>query len=74
MVRYKKDTSRIAVKIIDGDTEDLLFEIKDRNHTNIGELFTDYVVSSMAEREIKKGGEPDEIMVIAVGIFRKVSD
>jgi len=74
MVRYKKDTSRIAVKIIDGDTEDLLFEIKDRNHTNIGELFTDYVVSSMAEREIKKGEEPDEIMVIAVGIFRKVSD
>jgi hypothetical protein len=71
MAKYKKETSRIAVKFIDGDTEDLLFEIKDRNHMNIGELFTDYVVNSLAEREIKKGIEPDEIMVIAVGVFKR---
>jgi len=74
MVRYKKETSRIAVKFIDADTEELLFEVKDRNHTNLGELFTDYVVSSLAEREIKNGVEPDEIMVISVGIFKRVSD
>ena len=72
MARYKKETSRITVKFIDNDTEEVLFEIKDRNHTNIGELFTDYVVSSLAEREIKKGVEPDEIMVISVGIFKRV--
>jgi hypothetical protein len=72
MARYKKETSRITVKFIDNDTEELLFEVNDRNHTNIGELFTDYVVSSLAEREIKKGIEPDEIMVISVGIFKRV--
>jgi hypothetical protein len=72
MARYKKETSRITVKFIDGDTEELLFEIKDRNHTNLGELFTDYVVSSLAEREIKNGVEPDEIMVISVGVFKRV--
>jgi len=72
MARYKKETSRITAKFIDNDTEELLFEVNDRNHTNIGELFTDYVVSSLAEREIKKGIEPDEIMVISVGIFKRV--
>jgi len=74
MIRYTKETSRIPVKFIDNDTEELLFEIKDRNHMNIGELFTDYVVSSTAAREIKKGEEPDRIMVISVAIFKKVEE
>jgi len=74
MAKYRKETSRIPVKFIDGDTEDLLFEIKDRNHMNIGELFTDFVVTSIAERDFKKGQEPDEIMVIAVGIFKRVEE
>lgn len=74
MAKYRKQTSRIPVKFIDGETEELIFEIKDRNHTNIGELYTDYVVSSTATREIEKGNEPNEIMVISVAIFRKVEE
>jgi hypothetical protein len=70
MAKYAKESSRITVKYIDGDTEEQLFEIKDRNHLNLGELYTDFVFNSIVEHELKKV-EPDEILVIAVGVFKK---
>jgi len=70
---YSKETPRITVKFIDNQTEVELFEIKDRNWMNIGELFTDHVANSIIEGEFKgKRLQPDEIMVIAIGIFKKV--
>jgi hypothetical protein len=73
MARYTKENPRIAVKFINNDNEQELFEIKDRNWMNVGELFTDNIANSIIESEYKnKKLMPDEIMVIAIGVFKKV--
>lgn len=73
MAKYTKENPRITVKFIDNDKEAVLFEIKDRNWMNIGELFTDHIANSLIDAEMKnKKIQPDEIMVIAVGIFKKI--
>lgn len=72
MAKYAKEKSRITVKFIDANTEVQLFEIKDRNWMNLGELFTDNIFNSLVESELKAKNQPDEIMVIAVGVFKKV--
>jgi hypothetical protein len=72
MAKYSKENSRIVVKFIDSDTDTELFELKDRNHMNVGELFTNYVANSIIQGELDSiGHEPNEIMVIAVGYFKK---
>ena len=71
-VRYTKENPRILVKFIDNNTDETLFEIKDRNWMNLGELFTDHVANSLIEQEMKNFEvEPDEILVLAVGVFKK---
>lgn len=73
MPRYTKENPRIAVKFINNDTETEMFTIKDRNWMNVGELFTDNIANSIIDQEFKgKKLQPDEIMVIAIGIFKKV--
>ena len=73
MARYTKENPRIAVKFINNDNEQELFEIKDRNWMNVGELFTDNIANSIIESEYKnKKLMPDEIMVIAIGVFKRV--
>lgn len=72
MSTYNKENSRITVKFINSDTEDTLFELKDRNWTNIGELFTNNIANSLIQSELKKKKAPDEIMVIAIGVFKRV--
>lgn len=68
---YTKENPRIVVKFIDNDNEEVLFELKDRNWMNVGELFTNHIMNSLIENELKDNIKPDEIMVIAVGIFKK---
>jgi hypothetical protein len=62
---YQKDNSRITVKYIDADTEETIFEIPNRNHTNIGELFSDFYASSIMQNEIKDGKFPKKIIILA---------
>jgi hypothetical protein len=72
-MEYVKDTPRITVKFIDSDTEELLFEIKDRSWMNIGELFSDGVASSLILQEFKdKKKLPGNVMVLAVGEFKLI--
>ena len=66
MPKYVKETSRIPVKFINADTEDVIFEIKDRNHLNIGEMFTAFAVSSVMEHEYKGKRLPKKLLLIAV--------
>jgi hypothetical protein len=70
MAKYVNETSRINVKFIDSDTEDVIFDIKDRNWMNFSELFPAHTVSELMTRDSKK--QPDEIMVIAVAYYKKV--
>ena len=72
MAKYVNEKARISVKYIDGRTEDVLFEVNDRNWMNFNELFTAHSVSALSELNFKAGSEPDEIMVISVATFKKV--
>ncbi len=71
---YKKDTSRINVQYIDSKTEEVLFEIKDRNWQNVGELLTDTYTNILIDRELKGKRKPKNIMVIAVAEFTQIED
>ena len=50
---YKKNSTRINVQYLDSETDEILFEIKDRNWMNVGELLTDTYSSGLIERELK---------------------
>lgn len=65
---YIKDTPRISVKIYDSKTEELLITINDRNWMNVGEIFTQNIISSLINDEFKNKKKPKPqkiIMMIA---------
>lgn len=64
-MKYLKETNRINVQFIDYDTEEVLFEIQNRNWMNIGELFTDNLINDIAQRELKGKKLPKKILVLA---------
>lgn len=71
-MRYIKQTPRITVKFINADTEEVLFEIKDRSWMNLGEIYPDYTITQLMEQQlaaknIKKA--PKNILVLAVGEY-----
>ena len=67
---YKKESSRITVQFIDADTENLLFEVTNRNWTNVGEIFTDVYANELIQRELKGKRLPENIMVVTVANFK----
>jgi hypothetical protein len=72
--RYIKETPRITVKFIDNETDETLFEIKDRNIMNVGEIFSDYVANTIIRNELKNKELPKSVLVIAVGEFNLTDD
>lgn len=69
MARYKKVSSRIPVKYVDANTEDIIFEVPNRNWTNIGELMADVNVNDLIMRELAGKKLPNKIIVLAVAEF-----
>ena len=67
-MKYKKNTPRLTVKFVDSDTNEVLFEIKDRNWMNVGEIMNDGAVSSIMNAEFK-GNPPENLMVLAIGEY-----
>ena len=67
-MKYAKTTPRLVVKFVDTDTNEVLFEIKDRTWMNVGEIMNDGAVSSIMSTEFK-GEPPENLMVLAVGEF-----
>ena len=69
-MKYVKKTPRVDVKFIDPVTEEVLFEIKDRSWMNIGEIFSDGIVSSIIQNEYKdKKFVPKSVLVMAVAEY-----
>lgn len=72
---YTNKQSRITVKFIDSDDSDNgieLFEIKDRNWSNVGELFTKGVINNIMDNELKNKGIselPKNLMILAVSEY-----
>jgi uncharacterized FlaG/YvyC family protein len=72
-MRYAKTTPRLVVKFVDTDTNEVLFEIKDRTWMNVGEIMNDGAVSSIMNAEFR-GNPPENLMVLAVGEFDLVEE
>ena len=74
MEKYKKSNPKLIVKYIDSDTDNILFEITDRNTMNVGELLTEYYVDNIIKEELKKKDIdlPENIMVLVVGEYSLV--
>lgn len=68
-IKYTKESPRISVKFLNSDTEEVLFEIKDRSWLNVGELFSDGIVTSLISQEYKNKKAPKNILVLAVGEY-----
>lgn len=69
---YTNKQSRITVKFIDSDDSTELFEIKDRNWSNVGELFTKGVINNIMDNELKNKGIselPKKLMILAVSEY-----
>ena len=68
-MRYSKTTPRLTVKFVDSDTNEILFEVKDRTWMTVGELLTDGAISSIMQNEWKDKELPENLMVLVVGEF-----
>lgn len=69
-MRYVKESPRLTVKFINADTEETLFEIKDRSWMNVGQVLTDYQVDSIMKNELKNKKMPENLLVLIVGEYQ----
>lgn len=69
-MRYKKSTPRLTVKFVDSDTNDILFEVKDRTWMNVGEILNDGAIDSIMKTEWKNKELPENLMILVVGEFQ----
>lgn len=67
-INYQKDSPRITVKYIDGDTNELIFEIPNRTCLDIGDVMNDVNVSEMMR---KQNATPSLVRVLTVVDFYK---
>lgn len=68
-LQYMKEVPRLTVVFYDGDTNQKLFEVKDRDWMNIGDLMTNHHVSELIFRTIKEENLPDSVKVKIEGQF-----
>lgn len=66
MAKYIAETSRIDVKFIDANTEETLFEVNDRNWTNLGDIFTTTYGDMLIQRELKGKKLPKKVLIISI--------
>jgi len=72
MNKYQKTQPRLSVKFLDGnDTSKVLFEVNDRDHMNVGEMFSDTYVTALVNQSIKKQNLPDNVLVLVTSEFHK---
>lgn len=70
-MKYSKNSPRLTVQYVDAETDDILFEVPNRNWMNIGELLTDHYVDEMVKTNAKRKGfdPPEKLLVIVAGEF-----
>jgi hypothetical protein len=68
MLKYKRETARISVKFIDAKTENVIFEVPDRNHMNVGEILTETYGNALLQKELKERNLkfPQRVLVLTV--------
>ena len=66
-MKYTKDTPRLTVQYVDADTEEIVFEVNDKNWMNVGELLSDHYVNEVISQNVSK--VPENLMVLVVGEY-----
>lgn len=68
-MKYIKNSPRLTVQFVNSDTEEILFEVKDRSWMNVGDILTDHAVESIMKNEYKDKKMPENLMVLVVSEF-----
>lgn len=68
---YRKNFARLTVKFLDGDTNEELFEIPNKNVLEISDLFADMYVTEIVKNYLGLENAPDNIIVLVVGQYSK---
>lgn len=65
-MKFKKETSRIPIQFVDSESEEILFEINNRNVNNMGEVFSDGIASSIISSQFRgdEDNVPDKIIIL----------
>ena len=66
MPRYIKDTPRIDVKFVNGDTDEILFEVPNRSWMDVGEILSTINSDRLIQTELKNKKLPKKVIVITV--------
>jgi len=69
-MKYKKvdNNPRLNVQFLNSDTDEVIFEVKNRTWMNIGELLSEDIVTQVISQNIK-GEIPVNLMVLVVGEY-----
>lgn len=62
---------RLSLKFIDGDTNELLFEIKDKSWMEIGQFMTNGYVTEIVRNSLGLEDAPENLVVMTVAYFEK---
>lgn len=69
MGKYKNiNGSRLTVKYINADTDEEIFEVKNRNHSNVGELLTEHFATEVIKVNVKNN-IPENLMILVIGEY-----
>lgn len=66
-MNYKKENPRLLVKYVDSDTDEILFEIKNRTWMDVGQLLNDGSIDNVVKNELKgRKYLPKNVMVLVI--------
>jgi hypothetical protein len=68
--KYLKNSHRLNLKFIDGDTNELLFEIKNQSWMEIGNFFTDHYVDDVLKNSFSVDKLPENVIVMVAENFK----
>lgn len=68
---FKKEQPRLTVKFIDSANNSLLFEVNDRDHMNVGDMFSDAYATALINQTIPHTEQPEAITVLVVATYHK---
>jgi len=69
-LQYSKESPRLTVKLIDGTTNEVLFEVPNRTCLDIGEFLSDSYISQMIKNKNYEVN-PEIVRVLVVADFYK---
>jgi hypothetical protein len=67
-MKYTQEIPRLTVKYVNADTEDVIFEVNNRNWMNIGEMMTSKYATEVFKTN--KLEMPNNLMILIIGEYQ----